>query len=151
MEWFAATLRTYPEIAIFLALVLGYYFGKFTFRGIGLGSVTATLLAAVIIVQLGITISPHVKSTFRARRQGARPLPLELVDVEELRPYARWKGKPREDAFTLVFHGSGKAPLEQGTYTRNHSVLGRFELCLGPVVTRGSGQDYEAVVNRVRP
>src|SRR5215472_6700667 len=64
MEWFAATLRTYPEIAIFLSLALGYYFGKFTFRGIGLGSVTATLLAAVAIGQLGITISGNVKSTF---------------------------------------------------------------------------------------
>jgi hypothetical protein len=42
-DWLFATLRQYPEIAIFLALGLGYYFGKFTFRGIGLGSVTATL------------------------------------------------------------------------------------------------------------
>jgi putative transport protein len=64
MEWIAATLRTYPEIAIFLALAIGYYVGAFTFRGIGLGAVTATLLAAVLIGQLGITISPHVKSTF---------------------------------------------------------------------------------------
>jgi putative transport protein len=63
-EWFAQTLRTYPEIAIFLALGIGYYVGKFTFRGIGLGAVTATLLAAIVIGQLGITISPHVKSTF---------------------------------------------------------------------------------------
>src|SRR5574342_1428406 len=62
-EWFAATLRTYPEIAIFLALGLGYYFGKFTFRGIGLGSVTATLLAGVLIGQIGITISPPLKAT----------------------------------------------------------------------------------------
>jgi len=57
IEWFFATLRHYPEIAIFLALGLGYYFGGFTFKGIGLGSVTATLLAAVIIGQIGITIS----------------------------------------------------------------------------------------------
>jgi putative transport protein len=64
LEWFASTLRTYPEISIFLALALGYYFGQFSFRGIGLGSVTATLLAAVLIGQLGITISPHVKSIF---------------------------------------------------------------------------------------
>src|SRR5262249_17890202 len=64
LDWFFATLRQYPEIAIFLALGLGYYFGKFTFRGIGLGSVTATLLAAVLIGQIGITISPTVKSTF---------------------------------------------------------------------------------------
>jgi putative transport protein len=64
IDWFAATLRAYPEIAIFLALGLGYYFGSFSFRGIGLGSVTATLLAAVVIGQIGITISPQVKSTF---------------------------------------------------------------------------------------
>src|SRR5499427_10919997 len=61
-EWFAATLRQYPEIAIFLALGLGYYFGKFTFRGIGLGSVTATLLSGVIIGQIGITISQPLKA-----------------------------------------------------------------------------------------
>ena len=60
--WFAATLRQYPEIAIFLALALGYYFGKFTFRGIGLGAVTATLLAGVLIGQLGITISQPLKA-----------------------------------------------------------------------------------------
>ena len=60
--WFAQTLRQYPEIAIFLALGLGYYFGKFTFRGIGLGSVTATLLAGVLIGQIGITISGPLKT-----------------------------------------------------------------------------------------
>jgi putative transport protein len=64
MNWFADTLRAYPEIAIFLSLAIGYYVGKFTFRGIGLGAVTATLLAAVLIGQLGITISPNVKSVF---------------------------------------------------------------------------------------
>jgi putative transport protein len=62
LTWFAATLRQYPEIAIFLTLGLGYYFGKFTFKGIGLGSVTATLLAGVLIGQLGITISPPLKA-----------------------------------------------------------------------------------------
>lgn len=61
-SWIAATLRQYPEIAIFLALALGYYFGKFTFKGIGLGSVTATLLAGVVIGQIGITISQPLKA-----------------------------------------------------------------------------------------
>lgn len=64
LEWFANTLRTYPEIAIFLSLALGYYFGSFTYKGLGLGAVTATLIAAVIIGQLGITISPPLKATF---------------------------------------------------------------------------------------
>jgi len=62
IDWLFATLRQYPEIAIFLALGLGYYFGKFTFRGIGLGSVTATLLAGVLIGQIGITISTPLKA-----------------------------------------------------------------------------------------
>ena len=61
--WFADTLRHYPEIAIFLTLAFGYYFGKFTFKGLGLGSVTATLLAGVLIGQLGITISQPLKAT----------------------------------------------------------------------------------------
>src|ERR1700758_2249845 len=61
--WFASTLRQYPEIAIFLVLALGYYFGKFNFKGIGLGSVTATLLAGVLVGQLGIVISQPLKAT----------------------------------------------------------------------------------------
>src|SRR5467141_1308120 len=62
-SWFAATFKQYPEIAIFLTLALGYYFGKFTFKGLGLGSVTATLLAGVLIGQIGITISQPLKAT----------------------------------------------------------------------------------------
>lgn len=64
IDWFVNTLRTYPEIAIFLSLGLGYYFGSFTYKGLGLGAVTATLIAAVLIGQLGITIAPPLKPTF---------------------------------------------------------------------------------------
>src|SRR5260370_25238999 len=63
IDWFFAALKTYPEIAIFLTLAIGYYFGKFTFKGLGLGSVTATLLAGVLIGQIGITISQPLKAT----------------------------------------------------------------------------------------
>src|SRR5213079_1484833 len=62
IDWFFTTLKTYPEIAIFLALPLGYYFGKFTYKGIGLGSVTATLIAAVVIGQIGITVNQPLKA-----------------------------------------------------------------------------------------
>jgi len=62
MDWLFTTLKQYPEIAIFLSLALGYYFGKFTFKGIGLGSVTATLTAAVVIGQIGITINQPLKA-----------------------------------------------------------------------------------------
>src|SRR6478735_4998614 len=62
IDWFFATLKQYPEIAIFLALAFGYYFGKFTYKGIGLGAVTATLISAVVIGQIGITISQPLKA-----------------------------------------------------------------------------------------
>src|SRR5438552_1786639 len=62
IAWFFTTLKTYPEIAIFLALAIGYYFGKFTYKGIGLGSVTATLIAAVVIGQIGITVNQPLKA-----------------------------------------------------------------------------------------
>src|SRR6266550_1337902 len=62
IDWFCAALKTYPEIAIFLALAIGYYFGKFTFKGIGLGSVTATLIAGVVIGQIGITVNQPLKA-----------------------------------------------------------------------------------------
>src|SRR6201989_2244832 len=62
INWFFTTLKQYPEIAIFLALALGYYFGKFTYKGIGLGSVTATLIAAVVIGQIGITVNQPLKA-----------------------------------------------------------------------------------------
>jgi putative transport protein len=64
IDWFVHTLRSYPEIAIFLSLALGYYFGSFTYKGLGLGAVTATLIAAVIIGQLGITITGPLKPFF---------------------------------------------------------------------------------------
>jgi putative transport protein len=64
IDWFVNTLRSYPEIAVFLSLGLGYYFGSFTYKGLGLGAVTATLIAAVLIGQLGITVSGPLKPAF---------------------------------------------------------------------------------------
>ncbi len=63
-DWFVATLRSYPELAIFLSLAIGFWIGPKKLGGFSLGNVTATLLAAVVIGQLAITISPNVKSIF---------------------------------------------------------------------------------------
>src|SRR5246127_1832848 len=64
INWFFQTLRTYPEIAIFLSLALGYYFGSFTYKGLGLGAVTPAVVAAVIIGQIGIPTTGPIKPTF---------------------------------------------------------------------------------------
>jgi putative transport protein len=64
LDWFVQTLKSYPEIAIFLSLAIGYYVGSFQYKGLGLGAVTATLLAAVIIGQIGITVTGPLKPFF---------------------------------------------------------------------------------------
>jgi putative transport protein len=62
--WVAQTLREYPELAVFLALALGFAVGPRKLGGFTLGNVTATLLAGVLIGQLGITVTAPIKSFF---------------------------------------------------------------------------------------
>ncbi|MFL5299476.1 MAG: TrkA C-terminal domain-containing protein, partial [Anaeromyxobacteraceae bacterium] len=64
MDWLVKTLQQYPEIAIFLALAIGFLVGPLKIGRFSLGNVTAVLLAGVLIGQLNITISPNVKSVF---------------------------------------------------------------------------------------
>src|SRR4029453_9407446 len=63
-SWIVETLRASPELAIFLALAVGFWIGPKKLGGFSLGNLTETLLAAVAIGQLGITISGPIKSTF---------------------------------------------------------------------------------------
>ncbi len=63
-NWLVATLRAYPELAVFLALAAGFAIGPRKVAGFTLGSVTATLLAGVLIGQLEIAVPGPIKSTF---------------------------------------------------------------------------------------
>jgi putative transport protein len=63
-KWFVETLRDHPEIAVFLALGIGYWVGGKSWKGLSLSAVTATLIAAVVIGQLNIAISANVKTIF---------------------------------------------------------------------------------------
>src|SRR3982751_3145379 len=64
VEWLLQTIRSYPELAIFIALAIGFWLGPKKFGGFSLGNVTATLLAAILVGQLGIQISGPIKSAF---------------------------------------------------------------------------------------
>jgi putative transport protein len=64
MELFYDTLRKYPELAIFLTLAIGFYIGRLKVAGFSIGSVTGVLLTGLAIGQLGIPISPAIKSVF---------------------------------------------------------------------------------------
>jgi putative transport protein len=63
-QWILGTLRAYPELALFLALAIGFWIGPKKLGGFSLGNVTATLLAAVLIGQAGIAVPGPIKSTF---------------------------------------------------------------------------------------
>ena len=64
MAWVAATLKTYPELAIFLSLAVGFWLGPKKLGGFSLGNVTATLLMAVLVGQLNIAVPGPIKSAF---------------------------------------------------------------------------------------
>jgi len=64
IEWFVKTMQNNPELAIFLALALGFAVGKIKFKGFTLGNVTSVLLMGVLVGQLNIEVSPLVKSVF---------------------------------------------------------------------------------------
>jgi len=48
VTWLAETLHKYPELAIFLVVGLGYWFGALNIRGIGLGPVTGSLMVGLV-------------------------------------------------------------------------------------------------------
>ena len=64
VHWLVETLRAHPELAVFFALAVGFAIGPRKLFGFALGNVTATLLAGVLIGQLGITVGGPLKSTF---------------------------------------------------------------------------------------
>ncbi|MCD6534149.1 MAG: aspartate-alanine antiporter [Deltaproteobacteria bacterium] len=65
MEIILEQLRTYPLMALFLTLGLGYFAGKFRIKSFELGGIAGTLLVAVLIGQFGgIAIAGDVKSFF---------------------------------------------------------------------------------------
>ncbi|MBD5553051.1 MAG: aspartate-alanine antiporter, partial [Desulfovibrio sp.] len=64
MDWFLHTMRANPSIPIFLAIGIGFWVGKFSFRGISLGTVTSVLLAGVALGQMNIPIGEPLQSLF---------------------------------------------------------------------------------------
>ncbi|MEL4179261.1 aspartate:alanine exchanger family transporter [Roseateles sp. PN1] len=49
MNWLTPYLTQHPELAVFLAIGLGYWIGQFKFKGVGFGPVTGSLIAGLLI------------------------------------------------------------------------------------------------------
>ncbi|HWC16405.1 MAG TPA: aspartate-alanine antiporter [Terriglobales bacterium] len=49
MEWLSKLFEKYPEMGVYLAIGLGYIVARLKFRGVGLGTVTCSLLAGILV------------------------------------------------------------------------------------------------------
>jgi hypothetical protein len=59
---------------------------------------------------------------------------------------------PRQEAFSLIFHGPAQPFMPQGTYRLHNEALGDLDLFLVPIGHGQDGYEYEAVFNRlIRP
>jgi putative transport protein len=97
MAWFVNALRSSPELAMFLAVALGYWIGNLKFGTFSLGTVTGSLIAGLVIGQLdvemnrelrwalfllflfanGYSVGPQFLAALK--RDGARPMLLSLT------------------------------------------------------------------------
>ena len=62
MDWIRELFKSAPEAALFISIAIGYLIGKIKIGFFQLGSVAGTLLAAVFVGQLHVTLSPQVKA-----------------------------------------------------------------------------------------
>ena len=66
MGWLDDILKSEPEIALFVALFLGYLLGRVKVKGFSLGGVAGSLIVALIIGQFNVTLPDPLKAVFFA-------------------------------------------------------------------------------------
>jgi len=62
MDWLSHIFKSAPEIALFLSLFFGYLLGRVKMRGFSLGGVAGSLIVALLIGQLDITLPDALKA-----------------------------------------------------------------------------------------
>ena len=90
---------------------------------------------------------PFVNTIFEFQPDEGRAFTLKLVEVEKLSRSANEKQGLIGESFSLLFEGSKKMKIAQGTYHLNHDSFGKFSLFIAPVGLRGNR--YEAIINRI--
>ena len=91
---------------------------------------------------------PCTLAAFAAQRDviftvtGCDGVMLTLVEAVGLDQQA-----PDERRFSLMFRGPAHAPLQQGTYTLEHSATGALAIFLVPVGRAADGIHYQAIFN----
>lgn len=90
-----------------------------------------------------------VNTEFTFNALGYRDVVLKLVDIVDTRPENRRTKTRGQECFMMIFTGSSRYPLKQGTYSVNHFNLGDFELFITEGAKGGKTESYVAVINRL--
>ena len=96
------------------------------------------------------TFSKLIGETFTMRLSTSEAVPLKLVEAVE-----RGCGEqdetqgPRQESFSILFHGPRERNLPQGTYHFHHHRTSDFALFIVPVGVDETDRHYEAVINRL--
>lgn len=89
--------------------------------------------------------SPCLHTSFSVPLTDAESIPLELVEVTDLRAAP---GAGIRQPFSLLLLGPvSDRRLPQGTYPLHHDTLGRLDLFIVPVGPEGGRMRYEAIFN----
>jgi hypothetical protein len=88
-------------------------------------------------------LSENVKTKFNVQLAEGRTVELELTEVKV------HLSSPRQEMFSLFFHGPQDVLLPQNTYRLEHERLGASDLFLVPVGKDEDGFIYEALFNRL--
>jgi hypothetical protein len=86
----------------------------------------------------------QLHTRFKLHREGAAPVPLELIEVKESDP------SPTIELFSLHFRGPAEPRLPQHTHRLEHAKLGTFEIFLTAIGADAQGIVYESVFHRLR-
>ena len=87
--------------------------------------------------------SENLNTRFRIPFQSGEVAELELIEVLET------MRTPRQQQFSIFFHGPLNYMLPQGTYRMEHEKLGAIDIFIVPIGREQDGFRYEAVFNYV--
>jgi hypothetical protein len=89
------------------------------------------------------TFASHLHTRFQVAAEAMPATDLQLIEATD-------HSTPRQEMFSLLFHGPREPFLAQRTYPFHHDQLGAFDLFLVPVGKDEEGFRYEAIFNRLR-
>ena len=89
------------------------------------------------------SFSEHLNTKFRIRPDDSTVVETELMVAADV------GSTPKQERFSLVFHGPQQPFLVQRMYRIEHDEMGTLDLFLVPIGRDEDGFKYEAVFNRL--